>query len=90
MGIITVGRYARLLLLSSALMLLGAGLGSSFAQEKPKVALYIANDSLRADEKSYITSKFLAPFTASGMYSVIDRSDIFTQKAIRERIKPAR
>ena len=60
---------------------------AAFAQEKPKVALYIANDDLKPDEKSVLTSKFLASFTASGMYSVIDRSDVFTQKAVKERIK---
>jgi len=61
--------------------------GTAGAQELPKVALYIANDKLTPDDKSFLTRKFLAPFTASGKYDVIDRSDIFTKKAAVERIK---
>jgi len=60
---------------------------TAFAQEKPKIALYIANDGLKPNEKTVLTNKFLAPFTASGMYSLIDRTDIFTQKVMQERIK---
>jgi len=77
-----IKRYARELLL--ALLVCAA---ATVAQDKPKIALYIASDGLKPNEKSFLTQKFLAPFTASGMYSVIDRSDIFTQKATQERIK---
>jgi len=59
----------------------------AFAQGKPKIAFYIASDKLKLEEKNILVRKFLSPFTASGMYSVIDRSDIFNQKATLERIK---
>jgi len=71
-----------------AVMLAVAVVGTAFAQtEKPTIALYIANDKLNTEEKNFLTSKFLRPFTASGLYSVVDRSNIFTQKAAVERIK---
>jgi uncharacterized protein (TIGR02145 family) len=79
-----LGRWVRIAAVAAAV------LGMTFAHaqaEKPKIALYIANDALTPDEKSFLTSKLLTPFTASGKYSVIDRSDIFTQKAATERIK---
>jgi uncharacterized protein (TIGR02145 family) len=79
-----LGRWGRIAAVAAAVV------GMTFAQaqaEKPKIALYIANDALTPDEKSFLTSKLLTPFTASGKYSVIDRSDIFTQKAATERIK---
>jgi len=79
-------------LLGRAVMVAAAVVGMAFVQTtaqtgKPKIALYIANDALTPDEKSFLTSKLLKPFTVSGLYSVIDRSDIFTQKAATERIK---
>lgn len=78
-----------------ALLLSAALFGIAFAQaptqqalaEKPKIALYIANETLKPTEKNALTRKFLSPFTASGMYTVIDRSDIFSDKAALERIK---
>jgi formylglycine-generating enzyme required for sulfatase activity len=60
---------------------------AAFGQYKPKIALYIADDGLPVPEQRALMSKFLVPFTNSGMYSVIDRSDIFLQKASQERIK---
>jgi uncharacterized protein (TIGR02145 family)/uncharacterized repeat protein (TIGR02543 family) len=62
---------------------------AAFAQEDklPKIALYISNSTLKSSERSLLTRKFLAPFTASGLYNMIDRSDVFTQQATLERIK---
>nr|AXS01280.1 hypothetical protein [uncultured bacterium] len=60
---------------------------AAFGQYKPKIALYIADDELPVPEQRALMAKFLVPFTSSGMYSVIDRSDIFLQKASQERIK---
>jgi len=71
----------------AATVLFGAVAVATAQGEKPKIALYIANDKLKPEEKNILTRKFLSPFTASGLYSVIDRSDIFTQKANQERIK---
>ena len=59
-----------------------------FAQTgKPKIALYIVNDALTDSQKRVLTAKFLKPFTESGMYEIVDRSDIFTEQATKERIK---
>jgi len=71
----------------AALMLFWAVAPAVAQGEETKIALYIANDKLNADQKSVLTAKFLKPFTASGIYSVVDRSDIFTKKATIERIK---
>jgi len=49
---------------------------ATVAQDKPKIALYIGSDKLNAEEKNFLTRKFLAPFTASGIYSVIDRREV--------------
>jgi hypothetical protein len=53
---------------------------AAFGQYKPKIALYIANDKLPISEQERLTNKFLDPFTGSGLYSVIDRSNIFLNK----------
>jgi TonB family protein len=57
------------------------------AKPTPKIALYIANNTLKPSGKSFLTRKFLNPFIESGKYKVIDRSDIFTENATMERIK---
>jgi len=80
-------RWGRVAAVVAALMLFWAVVPTGAQGEKPKIALYIANDKLNADQKSVLTAKLLKPFTASGMYSVVDRSDIFTKKAALERIK---
>ncbi len=81
-----LGRWGRVAVWVA--VLLGAAVSTALAQtEKPKIALYIANETLKPDEKNFLTIKLLKPFTASGLYSVIDRSDIFTKKAATERIK---
>jgi uncharacterized protein (TIGR02145 family) len=81
-----LGQWGRVAVLA-AIVLGAVGAQTPGQTEKPKIALYIANDALTPDEKSFLTSKLLKPFTLSGLYSVIDRSDIFTQKAATERIK---
>jgi hypothetical protein len=60
-----------------------------FAQslDKPKIALYIVNNELNDAEKRVLTAKFLKPFTESGRFGVIDRSNVFTEQATKERIK---
>jgi tetratricopeptide (TPR) repeat protein len=61
---------------------------AAFAQSgKPKIALYIVNDALTDSQKRVLTAKFLKPFTESGAYDVVDRSDMFTEQAAKERIK---
>jgi hypothetical protein len=57
------------------------------AAEKPKIALYIVSDGLTDAQKRVLTAKFLKPFTESGTFGVIDRSNIFTEKVTQERIK---
>jgi uncharacterized protein (TIGR02145 family) len=61
--------------------------GIAVAQGKPKIALYIANDKLPLAQQEVLTNKFLDPFTASGLYSVIDRSNIFLNKKTQEMLK---
>jgi uncharacterized protein (TIGR02145 family) len=63
--------------------------GLVFAQTagKPKIALYIANDKLPVAEQEVLTNKFLDPFTASGLYSVIDRSNVFLNQKTQEMLK---
>jgi len=71
-----------------AAMIAVAAVAVALAQgEKPKIALYISGDNLKPADKNILTRKFLSPFTASGMYSVIDRSDVFSQKIDQERKK---
>jgi len=61
---------------------------TAFAQAgKPKIALYIVNDKLTDSQKRVLAAKFLKPFTESGVYEIIDRSDIFTEQSTKERIK---
>ena len=61
---------------------------SVFAQtQKPKIALYIAGDELTDAQKQVLETKVLRPFTESGIYDVIDRSDVFRDKVTRERKK---
>ena len=57
------------------------------AQENPKIALYIVSDELSAAQKRVLTAKFLKPFTESGKFGVIDRSNIFTENVTQERLK---
>lgn len=72
-----------------AILLVSAALCNPAAAqtEKPKIALYIVNDELGDAQKRVLTAKFLKPFTESGAFGVIDRSDVFTQQATKERIK---
>ncbi|MDR2579317.1 MAG: penicillin-binding protein activator LpoB [Chitinispirillales bacterium] len=78
----------------TALILSAAIFSSSIASpsanasgDKPKIALYIVNDDLTDGQKRVLTAKFLRPFTESGMFGVIDRSNVFTEQATKERIK---
>jgi len=79
-------RWGRVAAVAAAV--LGIGIATVAAQTgKPKIALYISGNKLTPDDKNILTRKFLSPFTASGMYSVIDRSDVFSQKVDQERKK---
>ena len=76
--------------LFSALLVCALCTASPLAQtptEKPKVALYIVNDELTDAQKRVLTAKILRPFTESGRFGVIDRSNIFTEKVTQERLK---
>jgi len=71
-------RWGRVAAVAAAV--LGIGIATVAAQTgKPKIALYISGDNLKPADKNILTRKFLSPFTASGMYSVIDRSDVFSK-----------
>jgi len=59
----------------------------SFAQSKPKVAVYVASDELKDTEKRVLGTKILAPFVQSGQYMAIERSDAFLSGIARERQK---
>jgi hypothetical protein len=78
-----LGRVAAL----AAIIAAGAVAPAAAQAEKPKIALYISGGSLKPADKNILTRKFLSPFTASGLYSVIDRSDVFSQKVDQERKK---
>jgi TolB-like protein len=77
------------MLIGALCIILAAGVVNiAVAQsDKPKIALYIVNDELSDAEKRVLIAKFLKPFTESGQFGVIDRSDVFTQQATKERIK---
>jgi len=79
-------RWGRVAAVAAA-VLFGAVAVATAQGEKPKIALYISGDNLKPADKNILTRKFLSPFTASGMYSVIDRSDVFSQKVDQERKK---
>ena len=70
------------------------GVGDVAAQgsNKPKIALYISNGqstTTRLDVATIrvLTKKFLDPFTASGMYNSIERSETFTEEVGQEKKK---
>jgi len=69
------------------LTLFCAAAATAQTAENPKIALYIVSDELSDAQKRVLTAKFLKPFTESGKFGVIDRSNIFTEKVTQERLK---
>jgi hypothetical protein len=59
----------------------------AFAQDKPKIAVYVASSDLKESEKKVLTTKILTPFVQSGKYRAIERSDAFLSGIARERDK---
>lgn len=59
----------------------------SFAQSKPKIAVYVANSDLSEAEKKVLSTKILTPFVQSGEFRAIERSDAFLSGMARERQK---
>jgi hypothetical protein len=59
----------------------------AIAQEKPKIAVYVASDELKDNEKRMLATKILAPFVQSGHFKAIERSEAFTSGIARERQK---
>jgi len=58
-----------------------------FAQDKPKVTIYVASDELKDNEKRMLGTKVLAPFIQSGKFTAVERSDAFLNGIERERKK---
>jgi hypothetical protein len=61
--------------------------GMAFAQGKPKIAVYVANDGLKDAEKKMLSTKILSSFIQSGQYGAIERGDAFLENISRERKK---
>jgi uncharacterized protein (TIGR02145 family) len=76
----------RLLVLAAALCMIFCG--AAFAQ-LPKVAVYVTSNTnpLTPSQKSFLTRTFYVPFTASGLYNIIDRSEDFAKQVDVERLK---
>jgi len=58
-----------------------------FAQSKPKIAVYVASDELKDNEKRMVGTKVLASFVQSGKFTAVERSDAFLNGIERERKK---
>jgi uncharacterized protein (TIGR02145 family) len=63
--------------------------GLVFAQTegKPKIAMYIVSDRLPMNQQEVLATKFLVPFTSSGLYEIADRSKVFLNKKMQEMRK---
>jgi hypothetical protein len=59
---------------------------SAFAQDLPKITVYISGN-IRADEKRALETRMLASIFKSGRYRVVDRSEESTNKLATEHIK---
>ena len=59
---------------------------SAFAQDLPKITVYISGN-IRADEKRALETRMLASIFKSGRYRVVDRSEESSNKLATEHIK---
>ncbi|MCL2282517.1 MAG: penicillin-binding protein activator LpoB [Fibromonadales bacterium] len=59
----------------------------AFAQDKPRIAVYVASGELKDAEKKVLSTKILTPFVQSGQYRAIERGDAFLNNIARERQK---
>jgi hypothetical protein len=61
--------------------------GMAFSQDKPRIAVYVASEELKDNEKRMLATKILAPFVQSGHFRAIERSEAFINGIARERQK---
>ena len=88
MNAVSLTKLGRMVVLA-ALFAVGTaavGAGDVAAQGgKPKIAISITADkTLNQKEVNVLTRKFLAPFTGSGMYNVIDQSEVFSAEVQKQ------
>jgi TolB-like protein len=55
--------------------------------DKPKIAVYVANDGLKDAEKKVFSKKILSPFIQSGKYGAIEQGDVFLDNISKEQKK---
>ncbi|MDR3011674.1 MAG: fibrobacter succinogenes major paralogous domain-containing protein [Chitinispirillales bacterium] len=65
---------------------LGKIAAAQTVHERPNIVIIVVNNDLTDAQKRVLKSRFIIPFTASNLYSVVGRSDAFVQKPIKDRI----
>ena len=79
----TAGRFKALAAALAAVMLMAS---AAFAQDLPKIAVYVTGN-VGADEKEALGTRMLASLVNSGRYMAIERSNAFLAEIDKEHIK---